>query len=143
MKNKVKVIFLDVDGVLNHKDFLLSTGDPMSLDSSCLKRLRRLVNASGSKVVLSSSWRYSQKRIFYLEEKIGIKFYGILKNDYRDRGDLILDWLKDHEEVKEYVILDDDDFDIKDPRLVKTTFDCGGLLDCHVKEAIKLLGFIN
>lgn len=139
--DKIKVIFLDVDGVLNHKEFLLSTHDVFSLDTSCLTRLRRLVDVTGARLVLSSSWRRSENKIKYLEEKIGIKFYGMTKNDYKPRGVQISDWLKEHKEVEDYIILDDEDFDIKDCRLVKTSFENGGLLDCHVKRGIEMLGF--
>lgn len=59
------IIFLDVDGVLNHygqfaphpSGLLLSMRDRFPLDPACVARVLRLVSETGADVVLSSTWR--------------------------------------------------------------------------------------
>lgn len=135
----MKIIFLDVDGVLNNKDYLLSTQDALSLDPSCVDCLRRLIKSTGAKVVLSSSWRHSKRKIKYLENTIKIKFYDILPDLHERRGNEINAWLKNHKEVSKYIILDDEDFDIRDKNLIKTNFYESGLNGSHVIKGIKVL----
>jgi hypothetical protein len=53
----VKVLFLDVDGVLNQHDFCQKAMcGPIHRDK--VERLNRVLDATGAKVVLSSAWRY-------------------------------------------------------------------------------------
>jgi HAD domain in Swiss Army Knife RNA repair proteins len=66
------LIFLDIDGVLNSVTWIgggcargpippTFADDALVeelLDSSCIARLRRIVEVTGAKIVLSSSWRY-------------------------------------------------------------------------------------
>lgn len=56
-----RVIFLDVDGVLNSLPFIRSVKGQESLlshlDPKCVRRLGDLVRVTGAEVVLSSSWR--------------------------------------------------------------------------------------
>eukprot|EP00445_Apocalathium_hangoei_P002614 CAMPEP_0203862548 /NCGR_PEP_ID=MMETSP0359-20131031/13648_1 /ASSEMBLY_ACC=CAM_ASM_000338 /TAXON_ID=268821 /ORGANISM="Scrippsiella Hangoei, Strain SHTV-5" /LENGTH=446 /DNA_ID=CAMNT_0050779949 /DNA_START=18 /DNA_END=1358 /DNA_ORIENTATION=- len=61
-----RVLFLDVDGVLNSSTSDWSSmpaGAPAPLDADLLARLRRLLRASGSRVVFSSAWRASPKAL--------------------------------------------------------------------------------
>jgi hypothetical protein len=59
----VKVIFLDIDGVLNHaatrSDILPTSGEPLPIPiaPACMTRLNRLIAETGAKIVISSSWR--------------------------------------------------------------------------------------
>lgn len=45
-----KIIFLDVDGVINIPPYL-------RFDEKCIDNLRKIVKATGAKIVVSSSWR--------------------------------------------------------------------------------------
>jgi hypothetical protein len=47
-----KIIFLDVDGVINTVKHHFS-----KFDEECLERIRRIITETGAKVVVSSSWR--------------------------------------------------------------------------------------
>lgn len=49
MKYK-KIIFLDVDGVINIPDYT-------HFDPNCMDRVREIIRLTGSKIVVSSSWR--------------------------------------------------------------------------------------
>ena len=59
----MRVIFLDIDGVLNHcgtrSTRLVSDAEPLPLPIApeCLTRLNRLVVETGAKIVISSTWR--------------------------------------------------------------------------------------
>ena len=116
--NKIKVIFLDVDGVLNSsKTTRRTTGGYTFVGSRQLKNLRRIITKTGAKVVLSSDWRYDKDNPRYNGDylelrnellRYGIKFYGFTPElPSAQRGAEIAEWLKAHTEVSNFVILDD------------------------------------
>ena len=61
----MKVIFLDIDGVLNplfnirrqHRLKRRTSSYYITLDKYCLNNLKRIVETTGAKIVVSSSWR--------------------------------------------------------------------------------------
>jgi len=59
----VRVIFLDIDGVLNHCDTRSAISPtaaeplPIPIAPECVVRLNRLIAETGAKIVISSSWR--------------------------------------------------------------------------------------
>jgi hypothetical protein len=59
----VKIIFLDIDGVLNHcdtRDPRIATDQeplPIPIAPECMARLNRLIAETCAKIVISSSWR--------------------------------------------------------------------------------------
>jgi hypothetical protein len=59
----MKVIFLDIDGVLNHtqtRHCVAPTDEeplPIPIAPECMARLNRLIAETGAKIVISSSWR--------------------------------------------------------------------------------------
>lgn len=56
---KQKVIFLDVDGVLTHEDYL--NGVEEDLDREKITFLKQIVEETDAKIVLSSTWRKCNK----------------------------------------------------------------------------------
>ena len=122
---KDKVIFLDVDGVLNnglevdiHETALLD-GEYYGLYSPrCINKLNDLIKATDARVVLSSTWRLGisldqaktlLKGMGVLGEVIGMTEY--LPESYTCRGNEINKWItdnKDEFDYRGYVILDDD-----------------------------------
>lgn len=150
-----KIIFLDVDGILNEDTTPTRTKSRvMFIDEEKLLRLKRIVDATGAKIVLSSTWRYDRNDpehngdFMELQEafrKVGLEFYSYTPVDAAGirRGMEIKAWLGSHPEVKRYIILDDELFDYAErgllPRLVKTSFCDGGLTEEHVQEAIEML----
>ena len=151
----MKVIFLDIDGILNEDTTPTRTKSRVIfIDQDKLLRLKRIVDATGAKIVLSSTWRYdrddAQHNGDFLElqeafHKVGLDFYDFTPEDAIGirRGMEIKAWLGLHPEVERYIILDDELFDFEErgllPRLVKTEFGDGGLTQAHVQEAIDLL----
>jgi len=53
----MKVIFLDIDGVLNCDHTTNPRKFPYVVDKKLLARFKKLLSRTGAKVVLSSSWR--------------------------------------------------------------------------------------
>jgi hypothetical protein len=53
----VKVLFLDVDGVLNGHDWD-DEAQSCNIRRECVKHLNRVVRETGCRIVLSSAWRY-------------------------------------------------------------------------------------
>ena len=53
----MKVIFLDVDGVLNCQKTEAKCRGFIGVDSKKVKLLKKIVDATDAKIVLSSSWK--------------------------------------------------------------------------------------
>ena len=115
---RIKVIFLDIDGVLNSDNTIRTTRDGCTFVSvRQIKNLRHIIKETGAKVVLSSNWRIDRNEEFlnadFLELKHELTKYGIRFYDYTPvmpsghRGAEINQWLKEHHEVENFVILDD------------------------------------
>lgn len=125
-----KVIFLDVDGVLNSTKYFEKNnelglyreelGIEYEVDRNTVKLLRQALDETGAEVVLSSSWRYSQYadllQKLLLEYNIKTDKTPYLDNE---RGTEIKEYLKTHKEILDYIILDDDIFEDYDDELLK------------------------
>lgn len=110
----MKVLFLDVDGVLNSRRSCVAFGGyPMELehihafDQIAIRLLQRLCDAAGVKIVFSSAWR------LYVTPEQAAEAFGLPIidktpfNHGRARGTEIQDWLDAHPEIECYAILDD------------------------------------
>lgn len=125
----MKIIFLDIDGVLNHEQFYKTRkkGEieyPLSeLCPKTIGNLNVLIAETGAKVVISSTWRLGSGATELQIQLEGMGFTGEiigctpnLKGEGCLRGNEILKWIKDNKEIigadyfnyTEYVILDDD-----------------------------------
>ena len=73
----MKVIFLDVDGVIRH-DFYKGTEEDHGIDPEKLNLLKEIIDKTESKIVLSSTWRRGinqtgkvyNKESYYILEKV-------------------------------------------------------------------------
>lgn len=147
----MKVIFLDIDGVLNDNSYREFIGnyyeDP--IDEKKLDLLKKIVDKSNAKIVLSSTWRmYWEKdslspdsiqlnRIF---NRKNLKIYDKTENFGEDRDYEILIYLAKND-VEEYIILDDFDFNWSETNrkhFVQTN-DETGLDERAVEKALRLL----
>lgn len=63
-----KLLFLDVDGVLNHRELFVGKGTPLVLGDDHLLLLEEIVTKTGCKIVLSSTWRLFQASLEHLQE---------------------------------------------------------------------------
>lgn len=150
----MKVIFLDVDGVLNTVFTVRTTHGYTFVDTRKVLRLRNIVERTGAKLVLSSTWRITDMPIHKLT-------YKELQDEFRrvrcpvwvditpelrgaKRWQEINAWLMLHPEVDEFIILDDWGDELKPfaDRLVLTSkFD--GLNKERAELAIQMLGEVD
>lgn len=139
---KYNIIFLDVDGVLNNKDYLLKTKDALALDPKCIKNFKYIIKKTNARVVLSSSWRNSKTKIIQLEINLGIRFLDKTENLYdKDRSEEIKLWLEsNNDKVLNYVVIDDEiDAQLEPGTFIKTDFYGSGLNKNLAKIAISKL----
>ncbi len=152
----MKVIFLDVDGVLNSDEYFEKTKGLnlqeiyQDIDVEKIKLLKKAVDETGAKVVLTSSWRYTKNAIklkeLLKEYEIFVDATPFIENK---RGLEIKKWLLDNQNVDDFVILDDEIFDSFDEdlleKLIKISDGNGynfgeGLLEKDIDEILERFG---
>jgi hypothetical protein len=105
-----KIIFLDIDGVLNGIAYqIAATEDPPFIDKSRLPILRDIIDKSGAQVVLSSSWKRGWEAGCGFDlafRQAGIDIYDVTPNLGRKHTEITA-WLKEHPDTESFVILDD------------------------------------
>ena len=134
--NERKIIFLDIDGVLNTK-WWYSQMDRnthrdkygYAFDPQAVANLRKIVEETGADIVISSSWKcmgLSQMEDMWKDRNLPGKIIGITPNSVSDellidadidsmelfhiRGEEIKEWLKKHGKHScRYAIIDDMD----------------------------------
>ena len=153
----MKIIFLDIDGVLNsaaydrQRDWTKRT----YIDKTRLPLIKQIVDATGAEIVLSSTWRvhwHSSSELCdeegnYINEcfaEYGLAIYDKTPNlgYFSDRGEEIREWLLEQENIDGYVIIDDYNYNWGNMQshFVKTNMYIGrGLEECHVCQAIEIL----
>lgn len=154
----IKVLFLDIDGVLatwwsykNQRPGSRNGRRRIPFYQDCVKNLNRIIEETGCKIVMSSTWRVGQllehlQALLKSEGVVGelIGDTPILSFDpYARRGKEILTWLNTNQElnIQSIVILDDEVSSIRDVfpgRFVHTSM-VGGLQEMHVQEAVQIL----
>ena len=139
--NKINVVFLDIDGVLNTPRFQMIQvkncecdlyESQFNFDPICMNNLKELIDKTDAYIVVSSTWRKDTDPR-YMNEIIGnLKLYGIndriigvtpdLSMEYNSsliRGHEIKKWIEDNKgnfDIDKFVIIDDDNdmFDLID-----------------------------
>ena len=156
----MKAIFLDIDGVLNNAfSKARAPSGVIGIDSRMVKRLRRIVDETGAKLVLTSSWKTDAgEDRDYMLRKLGRERLRIMMHTVDEgwnRWEGIRRWMDMYgEDMEAYVILDDELFVdyFSDPEkeilrpevedhLVRTEFFDreGGLREGHVEQAVRIL----
>lgn len=111
----MKVIFLDIDGVVClHKDKDWDNEEEI-FDADCCRKLQEIVSATGCKLVLSSSWRLFPESICSMFRQL--KPFGITRENFLgrtplrgERGDEVMAYLKKRPQIETFVALDDERF---------------------------------
>lgn len=146
----MKVIFLDMDGVLN------GVCDKFcGVNTDCAKRLQRIIDATGAKLVISSSWRYMilQGAMTDLGFQYLLGTHGITADvightcsddNVPQRGEQIRAWLRTHRPRPEKWLTIDDGGNVEFPNFSEKqwvqTNGAIGLTDEDVDWVIHLLG---
>ena len=158
----LKVLFLDVDGVLNCRSTKDYCGKYIGIDDGKVELLKEIIDATGAIIVLVSTWKecWTNEQRFkpnqdelatYLDEKLAKQGLTAVDktidgNSFR-RGKGILRYIELQKEkgidINKYVILDDEMFDYLETKmtrhLIQTSFYQNGLEKKHVRKAIERL----
>ncbi len=152
----MKIIFLDIDGVLNSLQYDLHRGErDGNIDVTRLPLIKSLVEQTGAVIVLTSTWRRHWsadeterdsvgEAINAAFEKAGLSIYGKTpdKAVADTRALQIKTWLAEHSEATDFVVFDDEFFGWEDiePFVVKTNPRIGrGLEERHIRQALTIL----
>jgi hypothetical protein len=168
----MKILFLDIDGVLNsdvymatdaYRDECLAAGCKdhrgyevvvkahyTHIDPAAVQLLNQLIEKTGAKVVLSSTWRlrYTLEEMNDMLKSRGATFEVTdktpAKMSWRLRGNEVKEYLDDLKECEDivpeaFVILDDIDEFPKFRKQFIHTPEKTGLTEKHVERAIEIL----
>jgi len=149
----MNIVFLDVDGVLNSRDYTAYCSEKygehygawkIPFDPKCMENLKKIVEETKSKIVISSTWRKHEKNMEKLmgalkEYDLDEEVIGKTADLGTTRGQEIGEFLKALGGKHNFVILDDDnDMEEFMPHLVLTKFSTG-LTEKEANEAIAML----
>jgi HAD domain in Swiss Army Knife RNA repair proteins len=116
-----KVVFLDIDGVLNNHNWSEEAQSCLIIPE-CVAELNRVLRVTQAKVVVSSAWRYmilggamTLRGFSYMLQTHGVRRLSIVDTTVADesvrtRGAQIKHWVAAHA-PKRYVVVDDDEYD--------------------------------
>lgn len=152
----MKYVILDIDGVLNSYAYdMVRTKEQSNIDETRLPLLKKIIEGTDAKIILSSTWRCHWDRSPELCDDIGKELNEIffmhdieifdkvedMPKDYR-RSDEIREWVSRLNKEDKFVIIDDafGGWGELDPLVVKTNYRIGrGLEARHVEKAIDIL----
>lgn len=167
MRDMDKVIFLDIDGVLNsniwNNNHQKEISDGTLIDAEKVNLLAGLVRETGARIILHSGWKYwfdenakpLRKEAVRLQSMLvdeGLKIAGITPDHSTEeirrtkrfsliKAGEILAWLAEHEEVRRWVVIDDLDLHNEEVARHQVRTDAGvGLTSEDVRRAEELLG---
>lgn len=124
-----KIIFLDFDGVITSEPFTRKCIFEYRrenlygldwFDPDCIDALKTIIDATGAKIVVSSSWRdlgMTKLQKVWVENEMPGELIGTTPIWVLTKVDAIKQWLKDHP-CERFIVLDDSLLDI--PNLIKS-----------------------
>lgn len=158
----MKIIFLDIEGVLNTKETYermykacgYTTMIDLEIDKFRLNYLKKIIEETDAKIVLSSSFRYyftkennqllpkmiKGKKLYETFMNYGIEIYDVTPTTTGSREKQIKEWLLNNEDVESFVIIDDDPtafYEYRD-RLIQTSKIRQNYLLSFMKESLGL-----
>ncbi len=153
----MRIVFLDIDGVLNTDRAARMNQDPnrLDFDRAALEQLKKIIVETGAEIVVTSTWRIHRETGGFLwtellrnlaevglEDTI-IDITPVLDDALRtrDRWKEIEDWLKRQEQpIDSYVILDDEwEMGELNNRFIRC-LSYRGITSEIAQQAIRLLG---
>jgi hypothetical protein len=109
----MKIIFLDIDGVLNTTHTENPRKFPYLVEPELVERLKALKEATGAEIVLSSTWRYDPVGLLAAKHH-GIPFIDATPDlPQKPRCDEIAQWIHVHPGVERFIVIDDEDDDLE------------------------------
>jgi hypothetical protein len=157
----MKVLFLDIDGVLNGHDWD-DEAKSCNIRRECVKHLNRVVSETGCRIVVSSSWRYmvhggqmTLTGFWYMLRTHGLTGHGsqviidvtrkddepVNPDDLFERGRQVGEWLSEHQGIEAFVAVDDEDLGFSEYDIQAVITDGAvGLTDADADRLIAMLG---
>ena len=149
----MKVIFLDIDGVLNSEDYVYSCREyGIAIDPTRMVLLKQIINETNAKIVLSTSWREHWEKnpdecrktglqINTIFSKYDLEIFDKTPNLRTRREQEIWYWLNKNPQVKNFVVLDDMFLcaEFLNGHFIKTSNRFDGLDEADVEKAIEIL----
>lgn len=146
----MKVLFLDIDGVLTHRGTLKADAETFlerkvaQLDKAAVERLNYIVDSTGCAVVVSSAWRTVMEKstIQYVLNRAGFRhlILDVTPPDAGSRGQDITNWCDSWGyPITQICVLDDGNVSPYEDVHVQTDLEYG-LLDEHTTRVIRILG---
>lgn len=150
----MRVIFLDVDGVLNSAETRAKIDGLKGVSKKNLRILRHIVARTQAKIVLTSAWNINFDEKLVPTTKAGMYLYHRLwennlwiydkVNDYGgNREQAVAEYVKKHNNLTDWVIIDDThygDYEKLNPKHIVYTSPALGLTKASATEAIVKLG---
>ena len=150
----MKALFLDIDGVINSEDYAVyrylskQFDTDEFIDERAVVFLNHIIEQTGAKVVLSSSWRADYEKTEERLKTAGFKFDLFDKTPYhysRHRGTEIKMWIdkyeKEHGPLESYAIIDDDGDML--PEQKQNFVQCSANHGLTVQDAFETIGILN
>lgn len=115
----MRILFLDIDGVLNSERYVRRCGyTGVVIDPAKMELLKQIIDATGARIVLSTSWREHWSSVEEACDETGSRLntlfnsYGLsifektpVLNAGRERE--IGAWLESHPETADFAVVDD------------------------------------
>lgn len=131
----MKIIFLDIDGVLNSEEWdsyvqSFTYGARFNscylLSQEMILRLQNVIFQTNAEIVLTSSWRTNIQALNALTKQLNLYHLRLkdttLYSTYNTRADDIHEWLRSHPSVHSYAIVDDYDDGFSNDEVLATHF---------------------
>lgn len=131
----MRVIFLDIDGVLNSEEWdryvqSFTYGARFNncylLSQEMILRLQNVVFQTNAEIVLTSSWRTNERAMCALTRQLSLYHLSIRDSTvsyaYGNRADEVKLWLESHANVTSYAIIDDYDDGFTQDEVLSTHF---------------------
>ncbi len=148
----MRVLFLDIDGVLNNWDSATHPESLRIIDPINVKVLNGLFEKLPDvQVVLSSTWReyftipqvnaWLRDAGYTGPDLLDVTPFNLLQRGrFCDRGEEIAEWLARHPECKQYAIIDDitDLIAAHHPARYVTTHDATGMTSEHLTKLLEI-----
>lgn len=151
----MKIIFLDINGVLNFTNTeARAPSGSLGIVGAKVRLIKHIVDKTGAKIVLTSPWRKNWRSedggiaasgdgayMVGKFDRYGLHVLDKIEDEYEpaDREEGIHAWLKDRPYVEDYVIIDADDTIYKDLSHCVFTHDDTGLTESEEDIAVKIL----
>lgn len=107
----MKVVFLDVDGVLNNFSLIRDNGFDY-IDPTMVGRMKLVISQTNANIVLSSYWRLDRRDRGLVDAALaskGMAIRDVTPKLFGTRASEISTWIRANPSVRRFAIIDDDE----------------------------------